>query len=295
MKTGMTTGMKTMKRNGLVILLALMLAIAMPLMSSCKLLSGLTGGSSEDVQSQNGSQQTSQENQNASGDQQDNSQGTVVTGSDQWPADVMGGLPVPAAKVTAIFKDETKKEYVVTFAEMELASAEGYAVSFRNMGFANDLDVITADSIMISGTASSGAKAMFAYSVSEKSGTVTYIHEPEAVVSIVESIDMTDADSWPANFLAGVPELQGKITYVSYDGETNVIVDLSYVEKADFEAFIETVKQAGFTIDADESKSTDGINFSAYNEADDWFYSDLSYGDEPNPNNTVRIEMYKAG
>jgi hypothetical protein len=148
---------------------------------------------------------------------------------------------------------------------------------------------------MISGTASSGAKAMFAYSVSEKSGTVTYLHEPEAVVSIVESIDMTDADSWPANFLAGVPELQGKITYVSYDGVTNVIVDLSYVEKADFEAFIETVKQAGFTIDADESKSTDGINFSAYNEADDWFYSDLSYGDEPNPNNTVRIEMYKAG
>ena len=116
-----------------------------------------------------------------------------------------------------------------------------------------------------------GNYAVFSYGTENKDGMLYFTSgetanaEAGTTTTAAEEIDMTDNDKWPKDFISNVPELEGKITYVRNDNDEVVTVTLEYVEKADFEKYLEVLKKNGYTSEPQIEKSTDYIDFSAYN------------------------------
>ncbi|MFV0467261.1 MAG: hypothetical protein ACK5ML_14580 [Lachnospiraceae bacterium] len=95
------------------------------------------------------------------------------------------------------------------------------------------------------------------------------------------TVDMTDLTPWPTEYMNGIPELQGKIVDVVVN-EESVYVDLEYVEKSDFENYVEQLREGGYTVDVDETKESSSIDFRAYNENGDWVHAYWTAGEDQN-------------
>jgi len=233
--------------------------------------------------------------QSQSGKEAGNNKTTVAAGQNmEWPKEKMANLTEPKANVTAIVKDDTTKQCTVAFGEMSEADAKAYILKLKELGYVNNVVEMTdANSVMFSGESSSGEQVTFIYNISTKDGTIFYDPKGKGTssISISKSVDMTDAAAWPANFIPGVPELNGKITDVVNDNNKTTTVYLDYVEKAAFEAYVKQLKQNGYTVEVDESTSVTSVDFRAYNAAREWVHAYLNIEQD---RNSATIEMEKA-
>jgi len=230
------------------------------------------------------------------------SEGEIVVGENvKWPDADMPGLTKPNATVVTVIRDNASGSCSVAFSEMTAETATQYIASLKQQGYAPVLDMTDTDGYLFSGAKSDGENVTFTYTNSTKEGTITYTPAQGGVSGVTGTseltdaseaqgpVDMTDVSPWPNNFLAGVPELKGKITNVSNQNNQNVTVELSYVEKADFEAYVSTLKKNGYTVDADESKDSYTYDFRAYNENGDYVNAYLYFESK-----TATVYMEKA-
>lgn len=247
------------------------------------------------------------------------SDGEIVVGENvKWPDADMGGLAKPSATVTAVIKDNISGGCSVAFSEMTADAAASYVAGLKQQGYQAVLDMTDTDGLFFTGSKADGAAVAFTYTNSAKEGTLTYTPAQDGVSGVTtvseqtgtsaqtgtsnqtgtslpdesetqEPIDMTDVSPWPSNFIAGVPELKGKITNVSNQNNENMTVELAYVEKADFEAYVATLKKNGYTVDVDEGKDSYNYDFRAYNENGDYVNAYMSYEGK-----TATVYMEKA-
>lgn len=200
-----------------------------------------------------------------------------------WPGDKMGDLPEPKASVSAVLNDDATQQCTVAYQGMEKDDAEAYVEKLKKLGYTGGMDLSDADMIMTSGYNSAGDKVDFIYNTTAKEGTISYARQAQQTQSDQTpgsqetDADMTDAAPWPSDILPGIPEMQGKIMDI-VKGEGSVFVDLQYVEKADFQAFMQELQDAGYTSDLDITEGLTDIDFRAYNEAGDWVNAVFSDG-----------------
>lgn len=197
----------------------------------------------------------------------------------KWPKEFMVNMPEPKGNVTAVVKDDKTRQCSVCISEMNKDDASDYAASLKKLGYSGGVEVSDSESIMFSGKASDGSEVVFLYNTTSKEGSVSYNPNKGAADSNSNSntesntnngpVDLTDVAPWPKEFTKDIPELKGKIVSAS-NNNNYVSASLEYVEKKDFEAYIKQLKDNGYTIDADESASTDSIDFSAYNAKGEW-------------------------
>lgn len=223
------------------------------------------------------------------------SDGQLTVGDNvKWPQDNMGDLQAPNAKIVGVVKDTSSQVCVVAFSEMKQDEAAKYLVKLKELGYKSVLEVNDNDGIMFSGKNANDAMVTFAYNITAMEGSVTYSINPTESKNINPqssqvSIDMSDVSPWPKNFISGVPELNGKIVNVSNSNDESVTIDLEYVEKTDFETFVKTLKQNGYTVEANEEKDSYSYEYKAYNENGDWIDAYMKY-----ENKTAMIDMEKA-
>lgn len=211
----------------------------------------------------------------------------------KWPKELMGSLPEIKAKITAVLKDTNSKLCTVVFADMNVEDAKKYIDKIKDLGYSNGMELSDADVLMISGTAKDSSEASFTYNTTAKEGTVTFKLQGEGKKDQSPNVtaNMTDTASWPKDFIKGVPELKGKIIGVINDNSGTATVSFENVNKADFGAYIEQLKQNGYTVEADEVTSADSIEFSANNAEGDWVHAYFAITES---GNNATIEMQKA-
>lgn len=233
--------------------------------------------------------------------------GEIIAGDNvKWPESNMGGLNKPDAKITAVIKDDASGSYNVAFSDMSNEKATQYIADLKKHGYQSIMEVNDADGVMFSGKNSGGVMVTFTYNNTAKEGTVSYLpNSPDSTMSSIANpsdsavsnkpntsnstnqgddsqstsskIDMTDVSPWPQDFLSGVPELKGKIVNVLKQNNDSATIDIEYVEKTDFEAYVGTLKQNGFTVDSDETKDSYSYEYRAYNQKGDNVYVTMNY------------------
>ena len=231
------------------------------------------------------------------------SDGEIIVGEQvKWPDANMGGLSKPNANIVTVIKDNISGGCIVAFSEMAGDTATQYIANLKQQGYQPIFETSGTDGYLFSGSKSDGNSVTFTYTSSSKEGTITYtpaqgivsgvtgVSEQTSVPGLTgvsglngnsseaqAPVDMTDVSPWPNGFLPGVPELKGKIINVSNQNNQNVTVDLSYVEKSDFEAYVSTLKQNGYTVDTDEGKDSYTYDFRANNENGDYVNAYMYY------------------
>ena len=257
---------------------ALLLTITLVL-SGCNLIGGNKNGESKADRNDSKGTETSK----ATGNETSGT-GVIIEDTKKWPVNDMGNLEKPNAVVDGFLKDSVSGVCIVTLSELKENDAEQYLASLKTKGYNPEMEVKDNDGIYFLGKNSEGESVIFTYNPTGIEGTVSFLPKGATTGDVSdigdtsEVIDMTDASPWPKDFLAGVPELQGKITNVANSNDETVDVYLDYVTKEDAENYIKTLKQKGYTVDSDEFKDTYNIDFSAYNENGD--YVDFSYNIE---------------
>ena len=111
-------------------------------------------------------------------------------------------------------------------------------------------------------------------------GSITYteISTTNGLYSGDSEIDMTDDVQWPKDFFNDIPELEGKITEVSSNGNEDKFVYIEYVTKEDAIDYVEKLKQSGFELSPYESITGDYINYDASSENEDFISFNWSIG-----------------
>lgn len=215
----------------------------------------------------------------------------------EWPKDMMGDLPEPKGKITAVIDDKTAKQCTVAFGEMSEEEAETYAKKIEELGYTGGMNLSDKDIISVNGENADGSKADFVYNITAKEGVISFQSGDAAQSGISggetassEPADMTDLAPWPSDYIAGVPELQGKIIDI-VENDASISVDLEYVDKADFENYIKLLKENGYTVDADETSGLNAIDYRAYNNSGEWVHAYWSIGEDKN---TASVMMEKA-
>lgn len=228
--------------------------------------------------------------------------GTYEAGDDlKWPADKMGDLPEPKGKITAVMSDAATKGCSIAYSDMEFEDAKKYVEALKKQGYDNGMEAVDADGVIFGGKKADGAGVNFTYNKTGKDGVIAYTpgggdkggntqaanttpapsqeSNQEAPAGGTGNssqpptptpVDMTDAAPWPKDFIKGVPELEGKIVDVETFNDTEKKVHLEYVEKADAQKFVESLKNNGYTVDKNDASSVDSIYFAARNDKEDW-------------------------
>jgi len=277
-----------MKRT-IAVLLALCLAAALALPGCSKSAAG--AGQAETP--------SAAQSQAAAGGQVSASAGDVQVAAGEnmpWPGSDLGGLPAPAAKVTAVLRDGTTKGVIVALAELSKENAAAYTAKLKELGYQAAMESADAQTSLFIGTNAAGDSVTFSYDLTTGEGGVTWAPaaagqgtSPAEAPESSGPADMTDVSPWPRDFLPGVPELAGKITNVINSNNENVTVELEQVEKADFEAFVAALKQGGYTQDADEVTDAYNSEYTARSAAGDYVSAALRYEYK-----TVSVYMEKA-
>jgi len=197
----------------------------------------------------------------------------------KWPdKDVPKELKLDA-NCTAVVKDDQSNTIVIPFEDFSEKKATAYIENLKKLGYASQMEATSAEGMLFSGLSDKQEFVAFSYDIASKEGVILY--QPEAdgtdMLSLLgnisgdifeespEEIDMTDKDKWPEDFISGVPELEGKIMQVINNNNEYVSVYLEYVEKEDFEDYVETLKANGYTEESNIYTATDYIEYSAYN------------------------------
>ncbi len=100
------------------------------------------------------------------------------TGDDlKWPAEAMGNLPEPKAKINAVTNDDKSVEGgSVVYSEMSQEEAKAYVEKLIGLGYTEEKNNISGnENIGYSGKNSSGDAVVFTYSTSSKDGSIYYI------------------------------------------------------------------------------------------------------------------------
>ena len=264
-------------------ILFLFVMIAALLLSSC---------TSSKLLNQGGT--TSQGQTNGNADTGNTSPPDIAIGENmQWPSSQLGNLPQLNGKVTAVYKDNQSNSCIVSLSDCIIFDAAAYIAKLKSLGYVNGMDMSDGNGYLYYGTNSENNTATFTYTISTKEASITYtpgsgLTAVNATVST--TADMTDLAPWPSNFIKGVPELAGKITDVENSNNTLVTISLDYVAKADVEAYIQKLKQNGYTVDADETTSVNSIIYKAYNTDGEWVNVNFSVYSS---GNTAYVEMEK--
>jgi len=240
------------------------------------------------------------------------SAGEIVVGDQvNWPDSSMGGLNKPNANIVTVIKDNGAGSCAVAFSGMSSDTAAQYIANLKQQGYQAVVEMNDEDGLIFSGTISSGASVLFTYTNATQEGTITYTPNQESAsvltenstevsateiseaaaseITASEAVDMTDVSPWPDGFLPGVPELAGKIMNVSNQNNENITIELIYVQKTDFEAYVSALKQNGYTVDADESRDSYTYDYRAYSQNGDYVEAYMTYDGQ-----TAMVYMEKA-
>ena len=152
-----------MKRNTLVIVLAL----SMVLLAGCS--------------QQKSTASTTSANTDTSKATQSSSQSSNAAQLAQWPDEFNGKLPTPVCKITDVTRYDEKsmsgKLTIVSFSDMSLADARAYVEALKSMGFSGGMTIDDGTKIVFSGvgTDSSAQNGVnFMYQNSDQTGTISY-------------------------------------------------------------------------------------------------------------------------
>lgn len=91
--------------------------------------------------------------------------------------------------------------------------------------------------------------------------------ETEEVVDEVEDeIEEETAEVWPADFMSNVPEFEQTIFKINEKDAKHMYVAFEDVSQEDAVEYVETLKDAGFSNDADQYIASTVVNFKGYDE-----------------------------
>jgi len=128
-----------------------------------------------------GADKTSQDSDATQKTENEQQEPSIEIGEElKWPKELMGNLPEPTGKVTAVMSDETSKQCTVTFGEMSKEDAGEYVKMVEELGYSGGLKVSDSDLISISGDDATGARVDFLYNVSPKEGIITFDPKSES-------------------------------------------------------------------------------------------------------------------
>ena len=206
---------------------------------------------------------------------------TQIGGNIKWPEGNVGDLPELKTNLTMVIEDKENSTTLIYFDSLSNEDAQKYTEKLKGMGYEAVYETSSESSYSFQGNNGKGSEVVFVYYGDDGSGAITYAKvevepdEPEEdsvdmVEEVEEEIDMTDDIPWPTDFFGDIPEPEGKITQVNSNGSNSKSVYLEYVSKEQAYAHLEAVKEIGFTVDASESLGADYIDYSAYNENDDY-------------------------
>lgn len=83
----------------------------------------------------------------------------------------------------------------------------------------------------------------------------------EKVEEAEEAIDEATDQVWPASYMAHVPEFEGTIFKINEKDVNHMYVAFEEVDQEDAVEYVQTLKDAGFTVDADEYIASTVVNF----------------------------------
>lgn len=214
-------------------------------------------------------------------------QGTTQMGTNiKWPKDKMGDLKELKTNITMLSEDTDNEITYIMFDSLKKEDAEKYIESLKNLGYKSVYEVTSADATVYIGNNEKGFEVNFSYydggtgSLSLAKSEITdvdsfsvdgssnnlFTGDPEPV----EEIDMTDDVAWPKDFFAALPEIEGKITGLNSNGDSEKDIYLEYVEKDTAIEYINKIKEAGFVKEASDSTSSDYLEYQAYNSNEDY-------------------------
>lgn len=214
-------------------------------------------------------------------------QGTTQMGTNiKWPKDKMGNLKELKTNITMLSEDTDNEITYIMFDSLKKEDAEKYIESLKNLGYKSVYEVTSADTTVYIGNNEKGFEVNFSYydggtgSLSLAKSEITdvdsfsvdwssnnlFTGDPEPV----EEIDMTDDVAWPKDFFAALPEIEGKITGLNSNGDSEKDIYLEYVEKDTAIEYINKIKEAGFVKEASDSTSSDYLEYEAYNSNEDY-------------------------
>lgn len=79
-----------------------------------------------------------------------------------------------------------------------------------------------------------------------------------------------DDQEWPADFMPNMPEFEGKIFKVKEKDQNNMYVAYEDVTQEEAVEYVEDLKEAGYTNEADEYIASTVVNFKGYDENGDF-------------------------
>lgn len=222
---------------------------------------------------------------------------SMVTGSDiSWPKDELGTLPELKASITSVYKDSSAKSVAISFTGLKPEEAKAYVEKLRALDYLGGWESEGTDSLVFNGIGGDTTEVTFFYSFNEEgAGSLLFLsqtanvrkEEPEEL-NPPEGTDMSDAVSWPKDFIEGIPEPQGKITG-EMTNEDSTYIFMEYMKKAEALAFVQALKDRGFTKDYSLTKSPDTMSYSGMDDKGQGVTFIWSMGQ-----GTATIELKKA-
>lgn len=213
---------------------------------------------------------------------------TIVGENLKWPKEGMGNLPELKANITMINEDKDKTFGMVYFDDIKKDYAEKYLKSIIDLNYKSEMESTSEEGFLFIGSNDDGSQVSFTYS-NNGSGSISYTQNStindlsssgDSTQNPIEleEIDMTDDVQWPKDFFNDIPELEGKITEVSSNGNEDKFVYIEYVTKEDAIDYVEKLKQSGFELSPYESITGDYINYDASSENEDFISFNWSIG-----------------
>lgn len=223
-------------------------------------------------------------------------QGITQMGSNiQWPKDKTGDLKELKTNITMVSEDKVSESIYIMYEGLKEDDAQKYLDSIKDLGYKSVYEVESSDGLAYIGNNENGFEVNFSYSndgvgsISYSKSTMTEVNSfnagdssdgslftgdsPDLPLNTEDSqleVDMTDDVPWPKDFFIEIPELEGKITGLSSNGNTEKDVSFEYVEKENAIDFVNKIKEAGFTESSSESVSGDYIEYQGYNSNQDY-------------------------
>ncbi|MBR0231218.1 MAG: hypothetical protein IJQ53_03225 [Clostridia bacterium] len=214
-------------------------------------------------------------------------------GSTKWPSSgYAANVPAPGFNILASSNDE--HGFTAVFTDVSYEDAKAYAAKLRAAGFNADIDERELkDEGMYSYEASNSegirASLMYAKTSDSNASCSLSVGKVESDYSFgddpwgdeswwEESLDLNVdfSDTWPTGGIAAkLPKANFGTGYEVETDEYGTDILISGATEANFKAYAQQLKNAGFTVEADEGEE-DGVLYYEANDADG-FYAYVAY------------------
>ena len=200
-----------------------------------------------------------------------------------WPAERMGDLPEPQAKVISVDEIEGEGSMYLVLDFDNPDSAKDYLEKLIDMGYEEDLSSEGEDFVMYSGVKRDNSEVILTYKLDDEPGSLIYTEDSSSAKQFFESqeeyaddddeevfeIDSENSLDWPKEAMDNIPEIKAEITDISMtEDKTYVSIEFENINKKDILTYIEEIRGLGYTLRTVDSRTSHIISYQASNDKD---------------------------